>query len=93
MFPSHDRGGGRASGGPVSSRRAYMVGERGPELFVPSYSGNIVPNHELAGGDTFNITIDAPGADFGVEARIQRGVEQAVAISAQRRRDAKRRGR
>src|SRR5439155_6566660 len=32
---------GRASGGPVSAGRGYVVGERGPELFVPSTSGRI----------------------------------------------------
>ena len=32
---------GRATGGPVSGGRAYVVGERGPELFVPSGSGRI----------------------------------------------------
>ena len=34
---------GRASGGPVSSNSTYMVGEKGPELFVPSSSGTIIP--------------------------------------------------
>ena len=33
---------GRATGGPVSPGRAYMVGERGPELFVPTSSGTVV---------------------------------------------------
>jgi hypothetical protein len=33
---------GRAAGGPVSTGRAYLVGERGPELFVPSGDGRIV---------------------------------------------------
>jgi tape measure domain-containing protein len=47
-------GGARASGGPVSSGSAYLVGERGPELFVPSSSGRIVPNG--GGGVTINIT-------------------------------------
>lgn len=32
---------GRATGGPVSPGRAYRVGERGPELFVPTASGRI----------------------------------------------------
>ena len=32
---------GRATGGPVSPGRAYMVGERGPELFVPTASGSV----------------------------------------------------
>lgn len=36
--------GRRASGGPVSSGRPYVVGERGPEVFVPSAPGQIVPN-------------------------------------------------
>ncbi len=37
-------GGGRAHGGPVSSGKAYMVGERGPEMFMPRSSGSIIPN-------------------------------------------------
>lgn len=40
-------GGFRANGGPVQSGMAYMVGERGPELFSPSVSGRIIPNHSL----------------------------------------------
>lgn len=36
-------GGGRATGGPVSSSKMYMVGEKGPELFVPGSNGTIVP--------------------------------------------------
>lgn len=40
-------GGARAMGGPVSANTAYLVGERGPELFMPSTSGAIVPNSEM----------------------------------------------
>jgi len=36
--------GARASGGPVSAGDAYLVGEQGPELFVPSANGAIAPN-------------------------------------------------
>lgn len=39
-----------ADGGPVQGNEAYVVGERGPELFVPNSSGTIVPNHMLMGG-------------------------------------------
>lgn len=46
---------GRAMGGPVQAGRAYIVGERGPELMVPSRSGTIVPNHALGGSITINI--------------------------------------
>lgn len=37
----------KADGGPVSSQTSYIVGERGPELFVPDQSGTIIPNHRL----------------------------------------------
>ena len=50
-------GGPKADGGPVESNSSYLVGERGPELFVPRSAGAIVPNHSMAmmGGAT-NIT-------------------------------------
>jgi tape measure domain-containing protein len=38
---------GRASGGPVSANMPYIVGERGPELFVPFQQGNITSNEDL----------------------------------------------
>lgn len=37
-------GGARAKGGPVSSGKGYLVGERGPEFFSPGTSGHIIPN-------------------------------------------------
>lgn len=46
---------GRAGGGPVSYGSSYIVGERGPELFVPGRSGSIVPNGAL-GGRVVNIS-------------------------------------
>ena len=39
--------GGKADGGNVSSSNSYMVGERGPELFVPKTSGTVIPNNKL----------------------------------------------
>jgi len=39
--------GARADGGPVAAGKAYLVGERGHEVFVPKSDGTIVPNHEL----------------------------------------------
>ena len=54
-------GGARALGGPVSAGTAYLVGERGPELFSPGRSGTIIPNNALSrgpsgGGNTFNFS-------------------------------------
>lgn len=40
-------GGFRAAGGPVSSSKSYIVGERGPELFSPGRSGSIIANDNL----------------------------------------------
>ena len=39
-----------ALGGSVSSGTTYMVGEKGPELFVPRSSGTIIPNNALMSG-------------------------------------------
>ncbi len=41
---------GRATGGPVSPGRGYIVGERGPELFVPTSSGQVHPAHSQGAG-------------------------------------------
>ena len=47
----------RASGGPVAAGSPYLVGERGPELFMPSGSGTIIPNNMLANNaGTTNVT-------------------------------------
>jgi hypothetical protein len=53
-------GGGKAAGGPVSSNKSYVVGERGPELFLPNTNGMIVPNNRLggSGGSVYNITVN-----------------------------------
>jgi len=58
--PARERG--RALGGPVTGGQQYMVGERGPELFVPNQSGSIVPNNGLGG--QINVTLQA-GAFLG----------------------------
>ena len=52
-------GGGRAVGGPVNAGTSYVVGERGPELFMPNTSGTIVPNNRLGGqGTVINLTVN-----------------------------------
>ena len=47
----------RASGGPVSGKSAYIVGEKGPELFVPNTSGQILPNGSFGGTSGINVQI------------------------------------
>jgi hypothetical protein len=53
--------GARVAGGPVSAGKNYLVGERGPEIFSPSASGSITPNHRMGGSvsnDNRTITIN-----------------------------------
>lgn len=51
---------GREMGGPVDANRPYIVGEGGPELFVPGRSGTVVPNGAAIGGQvTVNFNIQA----------------------------------
>jgi phage-related minor tail protein len=52
---------GRAGGGPVAGGTPYIVGERGPELFVPGANGGIVPNHALGGSTNVSIVVNADG--------------------------------
>ena len=62
----------RAEGGPVGAGSAYVVGEKGPELFVPGASGSIIPNGATSGGGksgpsvnvTYNIASGVSRADL-----------------------------
>jgi len=56
----------RQGGGSVNKNQAYMVGETGPEMFVPSGSGKIVPNNKVGNSQPVNVnfninTVDARG--------------------------------
>lgn len=54
---------GRATGGPVAPGRAYLVGERGPELFVPTASGRVETGRDRPAREIrLNITVNAPSA-------------------------------
>lgn len=55
--------GARASGGPVDAGLSYLVGEQGPEVFVPQSSGAIVPNGALAGGSRPQIVMNVTARD------------------------------
>lgn len=74
---------GRATGGPVVGGRAYVVGERGPELFVPGVAGEVRAGPAGgAGARTLNIRVNvaAPaGADEAFMARSGRQVAREVA--------------
>jgi hypothetical protein len=71
----------RAEGGPVNAGGAYMVGEKGPELFVPSSSGSIVPNGAMGsrGGGSGGVTVN-----YNIAAGVSRA--ELVPILEQERR-------
>jgi hypothetical protein len=72
---------GRAKGGPVSSGQTYMVGERGPELFVPGRSGTIVANDKMGGGNT-NVVVNVDAKGSSVEGNEQGANQLGRVISA-----------
>lgn len=82
---------GRATGGPVSPGRAYQVGERGPELFVPTSSGRIETGR--SGGApanirlTINISDNGRGSAPDVLQRSSRQVARAVRAALARAED------
>ena len=70
-----------ANGGRPPVGRPSIVGEKGPELFVPRRSGTIIPNDKLGGGSTnINVNVDATGSS--VEGDEQQSKELGRAISA-----------
>jgi len=57
---------GFAAGGPVMANRPVMVGERGPEMFLPTSAGSIIPNNQLGGqavNNNTNVTYNINAVD------------------------------
>jgi phage-related minor tail protein len=72
-----------ADGGPVSAGSSYVVGEQGPELFVPHASGTIVPNNKMGGGSgsgSGSVTVN-----YNIAAGVSRA-ELAPILEQERRR-------
>lgn len=78
---------GRATGGPVSPGRAYRVGERGPELFVPTSAGRVETGEIGSAGANIRLTINvsdngrgsAPDTLQRSSRHVARAVRQALA--------------
>lgn len=70
---------GRATGGPVSPGQAYLVGERGPELFVPTSAGSVASNGALnPGSRNVNVSIQLNGGTGDAPAAMQRSSRQVA---------------
>jgi TP901 family phage tail tape measure protein len=71
----------RAGGGTVTGRQPYMVGEKGPELFMPGRSGAIIPNHSLGGG-AINVVVNVDASGSSVSGDQAQGKQLGVLVSA-----------
>ncbi len=92
-------GGGLAGGGPTRAGTPYLVGERGPELFVPGMNGGVMSNSDLRSsmGAAPGSAAGAPVLNMSFETSTINGVEyvsrdQLEAAMAQTRRQAARDG-
>ena len=76
----------REKGGPVSAGGSFLVGEKGPEMFVPSRSGTIIPNNAM-GGVVNNIVVNVDASGTAVQGddtnASQFGEQLAAAIQAE----------
>ena len=72
-----------ADGGSAMAGRLHLVGERGPELFVPKTDGTVIPNHRLGGGPSVtvnqSITIDSRSDQATILAAMNQAKEMAKA--------------
>ena len=72
----------KAAGGPVKSGGSYVVGEKGPELFTPSSSGHITPNHEMGGANVV-VNVDASGSSVEGDAGAAQELGSMLAAAIQ----------
>jgi tape measure domain-containing protein len=70
----------RAMGGSVRAGQPYLVGERGPELFMPGRSGGIAPTGSFGGGSNIVVNVDASGTN--VQGNDQSGRQLGAVIGA-----------
>jgi len=80
-------GGLFADGGRPPVGKASVVGERGPELFVPKVAGTIFPNNKLGGGDSItnivNVSVDASGSSVEGDNATSQELGQTIALVVQ----------
>ena len=77
-----DFSGAFANGGRPAVGKAALVGERGPELFVPDRPGTIVPNHAM-GSSNIVVNVDASGSNVQGDAQQGKALGQAIGAAVQ----------
>ncbi len=74
---------GFADGGRPPVGRPSIVGERGPELFTPSVSGMITPNHQLGGSTSVVVNVDASGSSVEGDEDQGRELGRLISVAVQ----------
>jgi SLT domain-containing protein len=69
---------GRATGGPVTAGRPYLVGERGPELFVPQGHGRVEPRAGGGAGREIRVAISIHAGSQAAPAALQASSRQVA---------------
>lgn len=82
----------RASGGQITSGQPYIVGEKGPELIVPSRNAHVVPNNQLGNGGGIVINQNVSFGSGVTRAEVQSMLPKMVEATKAAVLDAKRRG-
>ena len=73
---------GFANGGRPPVGKPSIVGERGPEIFVPRSAGTIIPNNKIGGGTVNNINVNVDASAMQSDANENRGKELGVALAS-----------
>ena len=73
----------RANGGPVSAGKSYVVGERGPEMFVPNTGGRIVPNSDMGSSTNVVVNVDASGSSVEGDEAQGRELGRLISVAVQ----------
>ena len=82
LFGPEGLPGFRAEGGPVAANRPYIVGERGPELFVPNNTGTVVSNEALGRYNGGNGTGGGGSRTIHFQSEVINNVEYVTASQA-----------
>jgi len=74
---------GFADGGRPPVGRPSVVGEKGPELFVPDRSGTIIPNNALGGSTNIVVNVDASGSSVEGDEQQSRELGRVISVAIQ----------
>ena len=72
-----------ANGGKINAGQLTLVGEKGMELFVPSKSGTVIPNHALGGSTNVVVNVDASGTSVQGDDQNANQLGEVIAAAVQ----------